>query len=261
MSVIRGLSKTVFAAGDRFVRSPAGPRILIYHQVGTQHGHQMEVTLDAFTNQIAWLAAEREVVDLETALRRWDEPDSDRLVVLTFDDGYLDVFTTAYPILARHAMPFVLYISTSLIGESAELDSADPPLSWRHVQEMADSGLLTLGAHTHNHPDLRALSADEVSGELDESDRIISKRLGERPKHFAYPYGFWAETADGPVRERYETAVLGGSPRPSASPDPHLLHRYPVQLADGFTFFKARIEGGLRLEESVRRWVKRYDGP
>jgi peptidoglycan/xylan/chitin deacetylase (PgdA/CDA1 family) len=261
MSLLRGTSKAVFAAGDRFVRSPAGPRILIYHQVGTSHGHQMEVTTEAFAEQLAWLASEREVVDLATALSRWDEPGSERLVVLTFDDGYRDVYTTAFPMLADRGMPFVLYISTGLVGPADEVETVEDPLDWPDISEMVGSGLLTLGAHTHSHPDLRSLSSEAVAAELERSDQIIFEMLGSSPRHFAYPYGFWSTSADAPVRERYETAVLGGSPSPSPKPDHHLLHRYPVQLSDGFTWFKQRMAGGFRLEEAVRKRIKGYDGP
>ncbi|HEU4894610.1 MAG TPA: polysaccharide deacetylase family protein [Acidimicrobiia bacterium] len=261
MSLLRGMSKAVFAAGDRFVRSPAGPRILIYHQVGTSHGHQMEVTKEAFAEQLAWLATECEVVELTTALKRWEEPGSERLAVLTFDDGYRDVYTTAFPMLADREMPFLLYISTGLVGQAAGEMRSEEALDWPDISAMVDSGLLTVGAHTHSHPDLRSLSSDEVSKELETSDQIIFERLGASPRHFAYPYGFWSATADELVRGRYETAVLGGSPSPSAHPDAHLLHRYPVQLSDGFTWFKQRMSGGFRLEEALRKRLKGYEGP
>jgi peptidoglycan/xylan/chitin deacetylase (PgdA/CDA1 family) len=261
MSLLRGMSKTLFAAADRFATSPSGPRILIYHQVGTSYGHQMEVTVEAFAEQLAWLATERQVVDLATALSRWDEPGSEQLVVLTFDDGYRDLYPTAFPMLADRGMPFVLYISTSLVGSREDVGSVEDPLNWPDISAMVGSGLLTVGAHTHSHPDLRSLSSEEVAYELDLSNQMIYERLGARPRHFAYPYGFWSETADVPVRERYDTAVLGGSPRPSSNPDSHLLHRYPVQLSDGFTWFKHRMVGGFRLEEGVRKRIKGYHGP
>ena len=262
MSAARTLGKSVFAAGDLFRRNPTGPRLLIYHQVGTDHGHQMEVTTENFVRQLDWLASEREVVDLTSAVQRWDEPGSDRLTVLTFDDGYRDVYTTAFPILLERRMPFILYLTTSLIADGSDpSDSADPRLSWHQVAEMIDSGLMAFGAHTHNHPDLRELSREQVATELEISDDIIETRLGRRSEHFAYPYGFWSESADYEVRQRYSTAVLGGAPAPASTPDPHLLHRYPVQLSDGFRFFKARVKSGLRLEESLRRRLKGYEGP
>lgn len=57
------------------------------------------------------------------------------------------------------------------------------------------------------------------------------------------------------VRDRHDSAVLGGSSLSSDSPDRSLFHRYPVQLSDGFTFVGCRLEGGFRLEERARRLI------
>jgi peptidoglycan/xylan/chitin deacetylase (PgdA/CDA1 family) len=262
MSVARAVAKTVFAAGDLVAPSPPGPRLLIYHQVGTDHGHEMEVDEAHFARQLAWLERDRELVDLETAVSRWEEPGSDRLVVITFDDGYRDVYTTAFPMLRAKRVPFVLYVSTGLVGTSTVDGAFDgDPLSWDQMTEMVETGLVTVGAHTHTHPDLRDVPPSQVEEELERSDAIIEARVGVKPRHFAYPYGFWSESADELVRERYVTAVLGGAPRPPVRPDPHLIHRYPVQKSDGNLFFKARVRRGLRLEEAVRRRIKGYRGP
>ncbi len=262
MSVLRGLAKSVFALGDVAGWRPAGPRVLIYHQIGTDHGHEMEVGAARFSAHLAWLQDEYEPTDLASAVARWTAPGSERLVVITFDDGYADVYTTAFPMLAERRIPFVLYLSTGLVGEPAG-SGASPgePLDWDQVGEMMQSGLATLGAHTHSHPDMRDLTTEEVEDELGTSDEIIERMTGMRPAHFAYPYGFWSETADPVVRRRYSTAVLGGTPHPAPDPDPHLLHRYPVQKSDAEIFFKARMRRGLRLEEAVRRRVKGYRGP
>lgn len=258
MSVIRGLAKTIFAAGDLLLTTPGGPRLLIYHQVGVGLGRQMEVTTDNFEKQMAWLHREREVVDIDTSLRRWSKPGSERLIVLTFDDGYRDLYSTAYPVLRSYDMPFVVYLATDLVDPRGQ-DGAG--LTWDHLAEMHASGLMTLGSHTRSHPDLRYLTHDQVEDELGSSDETITRELGIGSRHFAYPYGFWSETADAAVRSRYESAVLGGAPRPASAPDPYLLHRYPVQLSDGFVFFTMRVKRGLRFEEVVRRRMKGYTGP
>ena len=263
MGVVRSVAKSVFAFSDLFVGSPPGPRILIYHQVGAGLGRQMEVTREAFDYQMAWLAENREVVGLADTVQRWTEADSSNLVVLTFDDGYLDTYTTAFPVLEKSEFPFTLYLATESIetGEALGPSPQADPLTWDMVTEMLDTGLLTIGAHTHSHKDLRTATADEIEQELDVSDRLIEERLGTRPIHFAYPWGYWAESAHDPVAGRYETAVLGGSARPVASPDPLLLHRYPVQLSDTPMFFRTRMRKGLRLEEWTRRSLSGYQGP
>ncbi len=120
MTLVRHAAKALFAVADTALPSPLGPRILIYHQVGAETGKQTDLAVNDFVWQVGWLEENREVVELETAIRRWDEPGSERFVVLTFDDGYRDTFSTAFPILSRHGIPFTLYLSTGMIESSDE---------------------------------------------------------------------------------------------------------------------------------------------
>jgi len=261
--VLRAAAKSLFAAADLFLPTPKGPRILIYHQVGSGLGRQMEVSVDDFYLQLNWLAENRRVVDLESAVDRWQEPGSGQLVVLTFDDGYRDTFTTAFPRLRELAMPFSIYLATRSIETGTSLGPASgaEPLSWSQVEEMMESGLMTLGAHTHTHRDLRHAGSKEVEEELSTSNELITRRIGVEPRHFAYPWGYWSAVAESLLREGYSTAVLGGSSRPERRPSPYRLHRYPVQLSDGLGFFRARLRGGFQLEEWTRRKLREYHGP
>ena len=263
MTLLRTAAKALFAAADLLIPTPSGPRILVYHQIGADLGRQMEVKVDDFDQQLDWLAENREVIDLASAVGRWEELNSDRLVVLTFDDGYRDTFTTAFPRLSDFGMPFTIFLATHSIetGKSLGPASGAEPLSWSEVEKMLESGLVTVGAHTHTHRDLRHVTPSDVEREISLSNDIITDRLGIVPLHFAYPWGYWSEVADPVVKEIYETAVLGGSPHPHPAPLAHRLHRYPIQLGDGVAFFKPRLSGGLLLEESVRRRIRGYDGP
>ena len=259
MGGLRSLTKPVFAASDRILRPPRGPRLLIYHQVGAGHGRQTDVTVEDFRWQVDWLAENREVVDLESALSQWDSPEADRLVVLTFDDGYPDTFVTAFPLMKAYSLPFTIYIATEFVERH---DSEDDSLSWQQLNEMVGSGLVTIGAHTHSHVDLRSLNESEVLEEIEASNALLESRLGISPRHFAYPWGYWAEAADRVIRDHYSSATLGAQPL-KVDPifDPHLIHRFPVQLSDGRRWFGARLNGGLRIEEEARRLLRGYRGP
>ena len=87
MSMVRSGAKALFSLVDRVVPSRAGPRILIYHQIGAGTGAQMDLSEGDFKWQMEWLAENRQVVSLDQAISRWDEPGSEDLVVITFDDG------------------------------------------------------------------------------------------------------------------------------------------------------------------------------
>lgn len=264
MSVLaRQVAKSIFVAGDLLHRRPIGPRILIYHQVGSATRRQTEVTISNFRRQLDWLQRFYRIVDLTTAVGKWSDEGAERLAVLTFDDGYLDTYTTAFPAMLERRLPFTLYLNTRYIetGEPLEFSSGANPLTWEMVSEMVDSGLATAGAHTHSHSDLRTLDKNAIKRELSDCDELMRDRLGIEPEHFAYPWGYWSATADDLVRSRYSTAVIGGSLHPDPPADHHLLHRYPVQASDGFSFFKARMDRGLLLEERLRRRLRGYQGP
>lgn len=254
--VLRQVSKAVFAVGDRLLPDLPGPRILIYHQVGGGSDLEMEVAPDAFRSHVEWLADNADVVPLERA----EGTDS---VVLTFDDGYRSLYEEAVPLLQKRRMPFTLFLTTAPVetGEPLREHPGAEPLTWDMVKEMLDSGLMTIGAHTHTHPDFRHLTPAEVEAELDRSDALIEERLGTRPRYFAYTWGYWSPSADPAVRRRYDRAFLGGPPPFPRLSDPHLAYRVPVQLSDGTRWFHSRIRGGLRWEEAVRRRLRGYRGP
>ena len=262
MNAARLAAKAVLATADTFAPTLPGPRILIYHQVGSGRTHEMNIDLPVFCRQLEWMRHHGEIVSLVEAVTRRGESDSHRLFVLTFDDGYADVFFNAFPVMAKLNLPFTLYLTSGPI----ELPDDFPlwpgkPLTWGHVREMFDSGLVTLGAHTHTHLDLRTVKEDAIIDELDRSNLLIAKRVGHQPQHFTYPKGWWSERAHGAVSSRYITATLGSGPPLTQDSDLHRLHRIPVQASDAGPLFALKMRAGGRLENRLRRRLNRYDGP
>lgn len=263
-SIARRAAKIGFSVVDLVLPRFPGPRILIYHQVGSNLDREMEVTTANFEKQIEWLQNRGEIVDLASAISRRGEPDSDRIFVLTFDDGFEDVYDNAFPLLRERGIPFVLYLSTVPIETGEPLNLHYPearPLMWDQINKMVESGLVTVGAHTHTHPDLRTLNADDVWREITISDDLIEERTGIRPLHFTYPWGYWSPTANRLVEENYESATLGAGQPADESASPYTLNRFPVQRSDGFWLFKRRVIGGFRLEDRIRRRLRGYQGP
>ncbi len=75
-------------------------------------------------------------------------------------------------------------------------------LSWDEVRGLDANPLVTIGAHTLTHPALSQIGEAEASYEMAESRRVIAQELGERPRHFAYPYGSRDAAATARVRAR-----------------------------------------------------------
>lgn len=258
---VRTAAKAAFAVADFPYRTRPGPRILIYHQVGAGLGRQMEVTIPNFEFQIQWMLEAGSIVSLDEALQRAGDPDAHRLFVITFDDGYQDVYDVALPTLSSAGVPYTLYVTTQPVetGVASTPGGRAEPLTWDQLTHMAGMGA-TIGSHTHSHPDLRAIPAAAVEEELAESDGLIEDHLGLRPEHFCYPYGYWSETAEPAVRERYRTATLGGGPPVTERTDPHRIHRVPIQLSDSRFFFVRKMQSGMVFEERLRRRISGYQG-
>ena len=114
---------------------------------------------------------------------------------LTFDDGYVDFYTRVYPLLLSVNVPATLFVTTGFVEERkpypmlSRPDAAVEPVTWEMLGEMAESGLVTLGAHTHTHPVLTLLPVAQVEEELAYPLELFERRLGMRPRAFRLPAG------------------------------------------------------------------------
>lgn len=260
---MKTVAKSALSLADVFFPALEGPRVLLYHQVGTNLGREMEVSLRTFQDHLDWIERVGRVVALEAALANRHASNGDDVFVLSFDDGYHDVFKFAFPLLRERRLPFTLYLNTEPLetGIAIHPESGAEPLNWAEVETMMGSGLMTVGAHTHSHVDVRSIDTDALRNELDLSNQLIEKRLGLAPRHFAYPWGYWSESAEALVRERYQTAALAAVSSMTADMDLCRLPRVPIQKSDGVTFFKRKVRTGLRAEEWIRQRVKGYTVP
>ncbi len=245
---------------DRLAPQLEGARLLIYHQVDAGNGVEMDLDGDAFERQMRWLAESGQVRSLEDVLANPDSPQTS--YVITFDDGYQDMYENGFPLLRELDLPFVLYLTSNPIESRVPLreDGRSTPVEWDAVGDMLASGLVTLGAHTHTHPDLRLISPDEIEHEVGTSNALIEERTGARPQHFTYPWGYWSPDADRVIKQAYVSATVAGCATSRFAP-PHAIPRLPVQLSDGWTFFRPRLRGGFRLEDMIRRRLAGYTGP
>lgn len=268
--------KRLAAAGDRLRPPASGVVVLIYHRVGGGSGTEVDLSPQVFDEQMAWLAASGRVVSLDDAVdlldpagARLDAPDEpggvgsgdavDDPVVVTFDDGTADLADNATPILQRHGVPATVYLATDFVDRGVAFPDDGRPLSWSAVRDMAATGLVTFGSHTHRHRLLDRLPPAEAADDLDRSRQLIEDHLGAPARHFAYPKAVAGSAAVEPlVRQRYRSAALGGNrPNPVGRTDVYRLARTAVQVSDGRGYFVRKARGGMALEDSIRRAVNR----
>jgi peptidoglycan/xylan/chitin deacetylase (PgdA/CDA1 family) len=161
--------------------------------------------------------------------------------------------------LVRHRVPATLYLATDFVERGLPFPGSGAPLSWSALADAVSTGLVTVGSHTHTHALLDRVPATEVDGELNRSVGLIGERLGVECRHFAYPKALApTPAADRAVRARFASAALAGTrANLYGRTDPYRLARSPVQLDDGLDFFARKVDGGMRMEDDLRRLVNR----
>ncbi len=152
--------------------SSHNPVILTYHSIS--HGDSpLKISPELFAEQMEWLRDNARVVSLgeivaALASRR---PLPERTVVLTFDDGFHDFYTSAAPLLHRWGLPATVFLATGYCGRTngwpGQPDWVDrePLLNWEHVAELARQGF-SFGAHSVSHPVLTRLPVVEAQREI-----------------------------------------------------------------------------------------------
>ena len=104
--------------------------------------------------------------------------------IITADDGYMNNYTIAYPILKKYNAQATFFITTEFIGTKTVSDH----FSWEQAREMEESGLIDIQSHTHSHALLNQLSDQEVTYQVSMSFGLIEQNLGKRDvKVFSYP--------------------------------------------------------------------------
>lgn len=255
------------------VRS-AAPRIpiLMYHSIsrkdeGNRHAYyRTSVDAAAFREQLQFLhdlgyqpIGIRQAVQWMEGVTR--EPE--RPVVLTFDDGYADFYTTAFPALRSFGYSATVFLPTAYIGETAGYFKETQCLTWHQVRELRDAGI-EFGSHTVTHPQLRKLNIKQVEYEIRCSKDTIEEKLGTPVKSFSYPYAF-PET-DHSFRQQlrvvlesagFENGVSTILGTASRSSDHFFLERLPVSSADDLRFFRAKLTGGYDWLHGLQYAYKR----
>jgi hypothetical protein len=257
-SAVSGLRRTLKRGLAVAAGRPAGSgtTLLIYHRVSGSTSDELDLAPRSFEQQIEQLASHR-VVSLDTAIDELAVGDDSAKVVLTFDDGFADVYDHAWPLLREARLPFTIYLATAYVGRvmrwpgSGARGQPGTGLSWAQLEELAASSLLTIGNHTHSHARPEHLTAEE----LDRCSEAVEQHLGMVPRHFAYTWGQPVPDALPLLKARFRTAAAGSVGRNHPSTDPMLLHRVPVRATDPLAFFEAKLAGGLGPERTYARIV------
>ncbi len=180
------------SSGQAAVRIP----VMMYHYISVppdnsdHYREGLSVIPALFDQQMQWLHTHGyktvSADQVAQALTK-NTPLPAHSVLLTFDDGYEDAYTNAFPILKKYGLIGTFFVVTDWIDQGRS-----GYLTWAQVKEMAAAGM-SIEAHSRTHVVLvisdRTTTLPWLSDEIAGSIADIQIHLGVRPTLFAYPYG------------------------------------------------------------------------
>lgn len=206
--------------------------ILQYHHIATDTPAATSTTLETFKNHLRLIKQQGfHVISLErvSTLIRNDEPLPDKTVLITFDDSYSSIYTTAYPALKEFDYPFVVFANTTPV-ESGQQGY----MTWQQLKEMtAQGGSIANHTTDHGHMVRRKNGESEtqwrkrITQEIQQANQLIKQHTGQDHRVLAYPYGEFNPEIIALLKE-LNYLGMGQHSGPVAVGERYALPRFPM---------------------------------
>lgn len=236
------------------ITSPIDVPILMYHRVlpelpDDEFDAVLTVTNAALDEQISYLAcAGYTPITMQRLFAAFDGTAAlpEKPVILTFDDGWSDSYTNAFPILQSHQFVGSFAVVTGFV------EGGGPYMTWQQIKEMSDAGM-EMTSHTIRHVDLGTSDDATVVDQLQTSKADIEAHIGKTVDYLVYPAGepFRSNTAERQAQvvqmaidAGYRGALLAGPNSTTQDPStPFALNRVRVFGGEDIYTFAGGIYG------------------
>jgi peptidoglycan/xylan/chitin deacetylase (PgdA/CDA1 family) len=188
---------TDVASAKNLVLDDRGIPVLMYHSISYEKGNTARVTKENFIKQMNYLKDNNYVtLTLDEAYNFLanDIPMPEKSLVLTFDDGYLDNYVDAFPILKEFGFKATIFVITGTVDKNPSY------MKLEQLKEMLAHGI-DIQSHTTLHENLKDLSYEKQVKTLKESKAFLEKSLNKEVDYFAYPYGAYAKETLNALKE------------------------------------------------------------
>ncbi len=214
-----------------------GLTVLTYHRVtDTEDAGNMVMPIKKFEQQMEYLHRK-----------------GCKHILITFDDGWEDNYTNAFPILKKYGLKAIVFLTAGRVINHLSADGHY--LNVFQIKEMADYGI-EFGVHTINHPRLTEIPLKDARFEIKEPIQMIKDFTGSRPTAFAYPAGYYNDEIRNLVKDAgFKCAFTVKPGKNTADIDPFELGRTEMNGIDSMFDFKKKLAGAYDL---LHRAVQRH---
>ncbi len=160
--------------------------VFMYHKFGVSKYPSTSVTINQLEDHIKEFTTNNyNIVSLDfivdTIINDGDLPNN--TIGISVDDADKSFFEVGWPLFKKNNIPVTLFVTTGTIANNNK-----SYLNWNQIRKLKEEGV-TIGAHSHTHAHMPDISIEDVKNEIELSNKIFLKELGEIPTLFAFPYG------------------------------------------------------------------------
>jgi peptidoglycan/xylan/chitin deacetylase (PgdA/CDA1 family) len=248
---------------------PQGIPILVYHSIDNSDSN-ISISPEIFARQMGYLkAAGFKVISLSQLMSVVSPGTrvSEKILVLTFDDGLKNFYTAAWPVLSWYGFSATIFVPTDFIGKES-MWYADyglkplPMLDWQELRELAKNGV-DIESHGCSHPKLTDLAPSEIEQEVRESKKVLEQKLSKPVDFFCYPFGEVDQDIIGVIKSAgYKGATCMEQGLYKVGDDPYLIKRQSLDfilIVDELTALlsiKACVQGTFAWYVRAKRRLK-----
>ena len=239
--------------------------ILMYHRIATVPGDRNSLPKEKFEAQLRYLSEHNyttitpdmlyEHLTLHKALPK-------KSVLLTFDDGYLDNFTEALPLLQKYNMQAVVFPIANWLGK---------PNHWEHFGKQETTTMtaeqlkiwlssgMQVEPHTMNHPFLTQCSEEKLFLEVHDAKIKLAELLAKPMNYLCYPYGFFDQKViEATKRAKYKMAFAIFDRVPLWHINLFALPRIPIPSHQKMWEFKLKVSSIHVIFIAMRKWERDF---
>lgn len=252
-------------------KSGMGIPILMYHSIsnhmqpGLHPYYQTSTSPNTFRKHMDFLKNNGySVLALKEAVRllNSEHGNNQKTAVLTFDDGYEDFYTEAFPILQAHGYPCCVFLPTAFVDNQNWTFKGKRCLSWDKVKDLHNHGV-AFGSHSVSHPIMAAMGVDDIRKELELSKIRIDIELNTNTESFSYPFAFpehnssFVDTLKELLSNMgYRYGVTTKIGFLDGTDNQLFLRRIPINDFDDLSLLKAKLCGAYNWMSSIQKVSK-----
>jgi peptidoglycan/xylan/chitin deacetylase (PgdA/CDA1 family) len=237
-------------AGDSRLTWPNSPKVLMYHGICSktsqspadrEDGAELyDVSLESFASQMTWLKEQGYSTD------EGDSIPVGKRIIITFDDGEINNFEEAFPVLKKLGFRAYFFIIVNRIGLKGYM-------GWGEIIQIIRSGM-HIGSHGLTHSILTILKEKQMEEEIKDSKRKLEINLKKSIEDFSVPRGFCNDKViDKAYQAGYKRVFISEKPY---HVNTDCLARIAVKRDWSLERFKRNVSGDISWSESLNNFLK-----